>query len=143
MIIEGSAKINIELGKKISKEMDVFYNPVMKLNRDVSVLLLNCVGKKNMQIGSPLAGSGVREIRFAKELDKGIVKSISVNDISVKAFNAIKNNIKKNKINSKKLIASNQDANLFLLNSSGFDYIDIDPFGSPNAFLDSAVKRLS
>jgi tRNA (guanine26-N2/guanine27-N2)-dimethyltransferase len=30
-----------------------------------------------------------------------------------------------------------------MLNSSGFDYIDIDPFGSPNAFLDSAIRRIS
>jgi len=37
----------------------------------------------------------------------------------------------------------NEDANLFLLNSTGFDYIDIDPFGSPNPFLDSAIKRIA
>jgi len=30
-----------------------------------------------------------------------------------------------------------------MLESSGFDYIDIDPFGSPNKFIDSAVKRIS
>ena len=36
-----------------------------------------------------------------------------------------------------------EDANLFLLNSNGFDYIDIDPFGTPNPFLDSAIKRIS
>ena len=31
---------------------------------------------------------------------------------------------------------------LAILHSKGFDYIDLDPFGSPNIFLDSAVKRL-
>jgi len=38
---------------------------------------------------------------------------------------------------------SNEDANLFLLNSNGFDHIDIDPFGTPNPFIDSACKRLA
>jgi len=73
MITEGSAKIDVKTAGIVSKEMDVFYNLVMKLNRDISVLLLNCLGKKDMQIGSPLAGSGVREIRFFKELKKGMV----------------------------------------------------------------------
>ena len=41
------------------------------------------------------------------------------------------------------MILSEDDANLFLLKSSGFDYIDIDPFGSPNPFLENAVVRLS
>ena len=36
-----------------------------------------------------------------------------------------------------------KDANMFILESSGFDYIDIDPFGSPNFLLDSSVKRIS
>jgi len=30
-----------------------------------------------------------------------------------------------------------------ILNSKGFDYIDIDPFGTSNLFLDSAIKRIS
>ena len=47
-----------------------------------------------------------------------------------------------NKINSKVRVF-NEDANLFLLNSKGFDYIDIDPFGTPNPYLDSACKRIS
>jgi tRNA (guanine26-N2/guanine27-N2)-dimethyltransferase len=141
IIEEGSAKISVVLGK-ISKKLPVFYNPVMKLNRDVSVLLLQCFGKKNMQIGSPLAGSGVREIRFFKELKKGIVKSIAVNDYSLEAVKSIKKNLVLNKIKSDNIKIFNKDANLFLLESSGFDYIDIDPFGSPNPFLDSAVKRL-
>ena len=55
MITESSAEIDVPTGK-ISKQLDVFYNPVMKLNRDVSVLVLNSVSDKNMQIALPLAG---------------------------------------------------------------------------------------
>ena len=57
LVKEGKAKIRIKKTDKISKEMDDFYNPVMKLNRDISVLLLNSIHNKNMQIALPLAAT--------------------------------------------------------------------------------------
>jgi tRNA (guanine26-N2/guanine27-N2)-dimethyltransferase len=141
-IIEGSARIKVSDEKKISRKLEVFYNPVMKLNRDITVLLLNSVPDTQMQIAVPMAGTGIRGIRFFKELAKGKVKSISINDHSERAFKGMKENLKLNKI-GKKVLVSCSDANLFLLNSSGFDYIDIDPFGTPNPFLDSAVNRIA
>ncbi len=139
LIAEGSAVIKIKKAKKISKEMDVFYNPIMKLNRDISILLLRQFPPMN--ICDPLAASGIRSIRFAKELK---YKSIAINDINKKAVKSIKYNLKFNKLNNnKKLKIYSDDANLFLLKSSGFDYIDIDPFGSSNYYLDAAIKRIS
>jgi|TARA_B100001964_G_scaffold213143_1_gene249804 tRNA (guanine26-N2/guanine27-N2)-dimethyltransferase len=184
IVREGNAVIKIKKASKVSKEMDVFYNPVMGINRSISVLLLNSIRKKNMQIALPLAGSGIRGIRFLKELKKNKIKSISFNDYNIKAVNSIKNNLNLNKINkftmlgnqrfpaptslviknivnnsnnnkkaikkfdnnsinNKKIIIFNEDANLFLLNSSGFDYIDIDPFGTSNSYVDAAIKRIS
>jgi len=159
VIEEGKAKIKVKKVKKISKEMGVFYNPIMKHNRDISVLLLKCIDKKNMQVALPLAGTGVRGIRFLLELNKSKIENISFNDNSKNAVKSIKNNLSinksikikpitiksllKNKEGKEKIKIYNEDANLFLLNSTGFDYIDVDPFGSPNAFLDSAVKRIS
>ena len=160
VIEEGKAKIKVKKVKKISKEMGVFYNKVMKHNRDISVLLLNCINKKNMQVALPLAGTGVRGIRFLLELNKSKIENISFNDNSKEAIKSIKNNFSINKTmkisdfqafnklnisikKNNKIKIKNEDANLFLLNSTGFDYIDIDPFGSPNAFLDIAVKRVS
>jgi len=141
---EGNARVKVKKAKKISKEMGVFYNPIMKHNRDISILLLNSINKKNMQMALPLAGTGVRGIRFLLELGKGKIENISFNDNSKDAIKSIKNNLSLNKISIKnKIKIYNEDANLFLLNSTGFDYIDIDPFGSPNSFLDSAVKRIS
>ncbi len=139
---EGKAIIEIQKIEKISKDMPVFYNPIMKLNRDISILLLNSIENNKMRIALPLAGTGVRGIRFLKELKKSKIKEIHFNDNNKKATDLIKKNLKLNKIKSKAVISSN-DANLFLLNSTGFDYIDIDPFGTPNPFLDSAVKRIA
>ncbi len=156
---ENDTIIEIEKSSKISKEMDVFYNPVMKMNRDISVLILKALGKKEMHIGLPLEGSGIRGIRFLKELDKKTIKTIAFNDYSDKAVKSIKKNLQLNgirnvtiekicnykenkKIKEKKVQLYCEEANLFLLHSHGFDYIDIDPFGTSNPFLDSALKRI-
>lgn len=139
-IVEAKAKVIAPVEDKVSKELPVFYNPVMKLNRDITVLLLNSVKKKDMQIALPLAGTGIRGIRFLLELEKGKIKDLQINDISAEAVKLIKQNLKQNKLKAK---VHNKDANLFLLESKGFDFIDIDPFGTPNPFLDAAIRRLS
>lgn len=144
MIKEGKVNLSIKTKKIVSKSMDVFYNPVMELNRTISVILLNSIENSKMQIGLPLAGSGVRGIRFLKELNKNKIKNISFNDYDSKAIKTIEQNLKLNKVRiTKKIALFNEDANLFLLKSKGFDYIDIDPFGSPNFLLDSSVRRLA
>ena len=134
-IKEGKAEVYVPKEKKISKKLPVFYNSVMKFNRDVSVELLKQFSQ--LHLCDPLAGTGVRAIRFAKELK---YKSITVNDLDENAVKLIKKNMKHNKV---KFDVYNKDANLLLLESKGFDYIDIDPFGCPNFLLESSVKRIS
>lgn len=142
LIQEGKAKICVPKEERISRKLPVFYNPVMELNRTLSVLILRNIPNKGMQIADPLAGTGIRSIRFLKELPKNKIKFIYMNDHSKEAVRIIKKNLKLNKIKSKAVVF-NKDANLFILENKGFDYIDIDPFGTPNPFLDSAVKSLS
>ena len=79
-IKEGSAEIFIPRKKKISKQLPVFYNPAMELNRDITILLLQQFPPMNLC--DPLAASGIRSIRFAKELK---YKSITSNDMNKKA----------------------------------------------------------
>lgn len=140
---EGKAKLLVYSAEKISSELPVFYNPVMKFNRDVSVALLKALGKKDLIIADIMAGSGVRAIRFFKELPKKMIKELHVNDSSADAVKLIKKNFKLNEIHSKKIFFEKKDANKLLLDIGKADYIDIDPFGSPNYFLDSACKKLS
>ncbi len=143
-IREGNADLKVFSSQKISKELQVFYNPAMKMNRDISILLLNALGKKEIIIADPMAGSGVRSIRFIKELKKGIIKNIHINDYSDKAINQIRDNLNLNKLGKdKRITISTNDANIFLMQSKGFHYIDIDPFGTPNPYLDSAAKKIA
>lgn len=154
MIIEHSCKIKIELpAKDVHAKMEVFYNPVMASNRNIAILLLNSVENENMNLASPLAGSGIRELRFLKELKAGKIKRIFVNDIKENFPKVFADHLKLNKHAKQKITAGNEDANLFLLNQvkhcipgefcGYFDYIDLDPFGSPNPFLAAAVARIT
>lgn len=140
IVNEGLAKLEVSEGK-ISRKLEVFYNPVMKLNRDISILLLNSIDNNDMQICDPLAGSGVRAIRFIKELNEGKIRKIELNDYKTKF---IEKNLKLNGLeNDERILLHSKDANMFLLESLGHDYIDIDPFGSPNPFLESSIIRLA
>ena len=76
IVAEGAIRLKIPKAAKISREMGVFYNPAMGLNRDISVLLLNSINKNNLQIADPLAATGVRSIRFLKELNTNKIKII-------------------------------------------------------------------
>ncbi|MEA3515345.1 MAG: tRNA (guanine(26)-N(2))-dimethyltransferase [Nanoarchaeota archaeon] len=143
-VTEGEAVVTIFEQEKISKELPVFYNPIMKMNRDISILLLNALDKKGMVIADSLAGSGVRAIRFLKELNKDIIKDLHINDYSEAAVGLIKKNLLQNNLkDDERVCLSCEDVNLFMIKSRGFHYIDIDPFGSPNSFLDCALKKIA
>src|SRR3989344_5407827 len=156
IVTEHSSTITADLPKNVHSQMEVFYNPVMKSNRNISILLLNSVENENMNIASPLTGSGIRELRFLKELKPGKIRNLFVNDIKENFPKVIADNLKLSKITKylkSKRVVHNDDANLFLLNQvkhcvrdefcGYFDYIEIDPFGSPNPFLAAAVARIT
>ncbi len=140
---EGKALLYYPRSEKISKKLPVFYNPVMKGNRDISVALLHSLGRTQMNIALPLAGTGIRGIRFFKELPEDMIHMLYFNDYNLQAKALIQENIERNGLSAAPYVLESDDANLFLLRSFGFDYIDLDPFGTPNPFLDSAIVRLS
>ncbi len=128
---EGDVRIWASVGK-VSSEMDVFYNPHKKEDRDISVALLNVLRPK--KVLDLLAGTGVRGIRFAK-----LGLDVTLNDRSKKAYKIMIRNVKLNKVNA---IIRNEDANRLLTEGEKYGYIDIDPFGSSLPFLDNALKAL-
>ncbi|RMF05069.1 hypothetical protein D6764_05620 [Candidatus Woesearchaeota archaeon] len=149
-ITEGLARIRVPAGEKISKKLPAFYNPAMEFNRTVSVVVLATMlmksEKNRLSVLLPLAGTGVRAARIAREipvLNEKASLNISANDINPTAVNLIKENIEKNIAGSGiKCSVTCEEANRFMMNSGAVDYLDIDPFGSPNPFLDVAVKKV-
>lgn len=139
---EGQASIIIDDAAIVTRKLEAFYNPKMKLNRDISILLLQARKQKDMKILLPLAGTGVRGVRFLQEV-KGI-NTLITNDFDNKAVQYIKENLKKNDLeNDKRVDIRNEDANQLLTSlETGFDYIDVDPFGSPNFLIENALRRV-
>jgi len=124
----------------------VFYNPAMELNRDLAILALQAYQRalrKEIFVCEPLTGCGVRGVRFAMEVDG--VQKVFVNDINPQAAKLAQFNVEYNKLASRVLVV-NEDANLFLSRYGAprkrFDYIDVDPFGSPVPYIDAALRAL-
>ncbi|MEM1713725.1 MAG: N2,N2-dimethylguanosine tRNA methyltransferase, partial [Desulfurococcaceae archaeon] len=122
--------------------MPVFYNPQAVISRDFTVILLKTImNNKDFFFVDALSGTGVRGIRIALETEgEGIL-----NDIDPRAHYYIKKNIALNNLVDK-LEVYNHEANA-LLNTLVFagipvDYVDIDPYGAPSPYIDSALKPL-
>ena len=124
----------------------VFYNPTMELNRDLAVLALQTHQKllgKEVVVSDPLTGCGLRGARFAVEVEG--VHRVFLNDIKPEAAEVAAFNIELNAVADIVEVA-NEDANLFLSRHAAprkrFDYVDIDPFGPPVPYMDSAIRSL-
>lgn len=135
---EGLTKIQFPEFNKISSDAPVFYNPHMELNRDISILALQTFQKqedRNINICDLFGGSGIRGVRYKNEIDG--VGHVFINDISETANEYERHNVELN--NLKDIEIFQHDASMFLRMHRGeFDVIDIDPFGTPSPFLDSA-----
>ena len=137
-ITEGLTKIEFPEFEKVSSQAPVFYNPHMELNRDLSILAIQVFQKqenREINICDLFGGSGIRGVRYKNEIEG--VGEVSINDISETANHYERHNIELN--NLKDIEVYQHDASMFLRMKRGeFDVIDIDPFGTPSPFLDSA-----
>ena len=132
-ISEGMIKIIVPDEKELTKKMSVFYNPEMKFDRDLSEIIVSILKPK--KICDCLCASGVRGLRYASVLKDS---EIVLNDRNIKALKFAERNAELNKL---KVRIENKDGNNLLLEEM-FDFIDIDPFGSPIYFLDNAAKSI-
>ncbi len=124
----------------------IFYNPAMKTDRDISVAFLYAfqrVTNRKLRICDALSATGVRGLRYAKEVAN--VERVVINDINELAYNLMKVNIEKNGLKGI-VSAFHADANVLLAHfarkGKRFNVVDIDPFGSPVPFLDNAIRAV-
>jgi len=160
LIKEGLAEFYIyNVDKELipSKTMSVFYNKRMVINRSISNLAVNAYRdlfkQEELSIVDSMAASGVSAIRMLKECCK--VKKIYINDVNPEAVTLINKNIRLNNLDKGhiQIVVTNKDANLLLSEIASFscekhkkhkkpNIISIDPFGTPNIYLDSAFKAI-
>ncbi|MGD2201579.1 MAG: tRNA (guanine(10)-N(2))-dimethyltransferase [Candidatus Bathyarchaeota archaeon] len=122
----------------------VFFNPTMKLNRDSAVLALGTFQKvlsRDLCVCEPMCGTGVRGIRLALETDG--VDRVVLGDLNPRAVNLAKENARRNGVVGRvdvRCLEANLLLSLHARPFSRFDYVDIDPYGTPAPFIDSAIR---
>jgi tRNA (guanine26-N2/guanine27-N2)-dimethyltransferase len=139
LIIEGESEFYKIKGEVY--DTPAFFNPVMVLNRDLTILftkLQSVIQQRKIRVFEPLGGIGVRAIRLAKEIPDA-VESVTINDLGEVSSNLAAYNINESKTNS--IVAQYQreaKALMAELAELRFKYqlIDLDPFGPPVEFLD-------
>jgi tRNA (guanine26-N2/guanine27-N2)-dimethyltransferase len=144
---------------------EAFYNPAQVVNRDLSIAVINHFQKvraeetlnlsrsqksKNLRTSKDgglrilegLAATGLRSIRYAKEI-QGDVEKIVCNDLDPNVVESMKRNLEYNGVESK-VEASVGDARAVMIsNKYAFDVVDLDPYGAPVTLLDSAMESVS
>jgi len=131
--------------KQPTADMPVFMNPRMRLNRDFSVLFLSAYLEENAieLICEPLAGCGVRTLRYLIECE-GTFDAVMF-DANPNAIETINKNIQHLEL-SDRARAKQGDAKVLLLTESRakrFDYVDVDPFGTPAPYLNASIQSMS
>lgn len=109
-----------------------FYNKGMTISRDMTVALLNSL-KPGIALDS-MAGTGIRGLRISSETTWKVV----LNDRDKRNFEIQQRNLKLNGID---LEVMNEDY-FCAVSSRKWDYIDIDPFGTPSGLIEAAILNL-
>ncbi|VVB87734.1 tRNA (guanine(26)-N(2))-dimethyltransferase [uncultured archaeon] len=144
IITEGTTRVEVPVPDETSSfppsSAAVFYNPAMRMNRDIAVAAIACFSRNNPDYTylDALSASGIRGLRIANEI--GLNTTMS--DWEETSFELIRRNIELNSLTN--CTAIKRNANVVMLDNS-FDIIDLDPFGTPAPFLDAAcfsTKRL-
>jgi tRNA (guanine26-N2/guanine27-N2)-dimethyltransferase len=131
--------------KQPTTSLPVFYNPRMQLNRDLSVLFLMAYMEKHPveMMCEPLTGSGVRTLRYLNEcLGDFHAKMCDANPLAVKTA---QRNVETLGFGDRAEVIHGDAKVLLMTESRGkrFDFVDIDPFGTPTPYLYAAVQSIS
>ncbi len=131
--------INFYAEDKQTRKSKVFFNPSRNFDRDLNVLLFNALGAHNLKGIDLFGGSGIRSLRLSAETDA--FDFFKINDL--KTSKTIKKNVLKNKgkIKTKITVTSLNALDIYSM-QEGYDYVDIDPFGSPVKYLLQAMPKV-
>uniref|UniRef100_A0A8D0G545 tRNA (guanine(26)-N(2))-dimethyltransferase n=1 Tax=Sphenodon punctatus TaxID=8508 RepID=A0A8D0G545_SPHPU len=101
------------------------------------------VCQAGLQVLEGLAASGLRSIRFAKEVPG--LRGVVANDFSARAVELMTRNVQLNEVGHL-VTPSLSDARMLMYQRKAakelFDIIDLDPYGSPAGFIDAAVQAV-
>ena len=104
---------------------------------------------KPLRVLEGMAASGLRAIRYARELDD--VGCVVANDLDPTAIDAIKRNKEFNAghgadaaARMDKVVCAGTDVRMLMMqHEKMFDAVDLDPYGTPSTLLDGAVQTVA
>lgn len=143
IVREGKVQVEVPVASTSSSrgparaDTPVFYNPAMELARDVSVSLVRATGSGSWRVLDGLAGTGIRGVRYAVEGPS--LREVVLNDNNPVAAALCRKNLERNGVTSGQVTRRRLE---MLLLEDRFDMVDVDPFGSPSAFLPGAVRAV-
>ena len=121
-------------GKRVGR---VFFNGQMAFNRDISVAFFRTQDFKGRKALDAMAATGARGVRIAHEAGDDL--EITINDRDAEASKFIQANIDLNELSN--CTANNEDLRCHL-SRKVYDYIDLDPFGTPAPFMQACLQGL-
>jgi len=136
LVTEGGVEIDVPEARDGASEGSgdgVFFNPTQELNRDVTVAVLRAYRERDPRATSYLdamAASGIRGVRAGVE-----GYDVTCADVDADAVALADANLARNGVDG---VARNRDVNALMHDEGPFDVVDIDPFGTPMPFVDSA-----
>jgi len=139
-VSEGRARIlvpDVPRLKGPGRKHSGFYNPLMAINRDVSVIVLAALAKRS-EVRRPLdgmAGTGIRGVRWALEVP-GV--EVGINEPSRVGAELVRKNVELN--GAKASVYATGVASAAMEHKA--DFVDIDPFGSPVPFFFPVVQNI-
>ena len=124
----------------------VFYNPRMAFNRDIAMVFASAWarlrGVTGLHIVEPLAGSGVRAVRYALETPAARVYAFDIDPVAVRLTEI---NVEVNGVGDR-VYVGHGDANALLhqlrARRERVHIVDLDPFGSPVPFVEASLAAL-
>jgi tRNA (guanine26-N2/guanine27-N2)-dimethyltransferase len=115
-----------------------FYNRQMEFNRDVCISFLSAVAADGFRILDANGATGIRSARIALEIPRRLI--ITCNDTGRNAASVMSKNFGRLGLDGIRITSMRAQA---LLAQEHFDYIDIDPFGTPVTYIPPAVQSAS
>lgn len=106
----------------------------MVVNRDVSAVAMPRLPVPVQRALDGLAGTGAWGIRMRLEAN---VPEVLFSDVSPRAYELIRENLALNGLGDPVLQGPFEDA----VDADPFDFVDIDPFGTPAPFLEPAIRH--
>jgi len=126
-----------------TRKMGIFYNGAMEMDRNITVIILKVLrtcgllGRDDFVALDGMGATGIRGLRIAREVGRC---SVVINDINPQCVELASRNAEENDLSSKvELVKGDVRATLA---GRWFDYVDIDPFGTPAPFVESTIRSV-